>query len=323
MKKRRILHRLVSLRKETGVLLLFLLIFELDAVVFPHTSLAAMYALPLLLASRLASEIMVAGLLMMAIVYGIVFDPYVHTGQEILVRYSMMSAVYAAVIVAGYKMKKNAARWEKEKSRLEELNSQLAQVTEDVTMALVEAIEAKDKYLEGHSRKVAHLARWVARFMKLRPEEIDNVYWAALLHDIGKIGVPESILNKTDRLTASEWYQVQQHPIIGAEILSRVPSLQAVVPSVLHHHERYDGKGYPKRLKGTEIPLGARIIAVVDAFEAMTSDRSYRKGMSNEKAIEELKRCAGTQFDPRIVEAFIKCFMERGEDQVERSLKVV
>ena len=126
------------------------------------------------------------------------------------------------------------------------------------------------------------------------------------MHDIGKIGVPDDILRKPGELTEQEWALMKRHPVIGAEILALVRPLHRVIPIVKHHQERYDGTGYPDGLAGEEIPLGARILAVVDAYSAMTDDRAYRRGLAPEQAFEELKRGAGTQFDPKVVEEFLK-----------------
>ncbi|MGQ9756018.1 MAG: HD domain-containing phosphohydrolase [Desulfotomaculales bacterium] len=172
--------------------------------------------------------------------------------------------------------------------------------------ALAAALEARDTYTRGHSVRVAGLSRACARALGLSGEEQEQVYLAGLLHDIGKIGVPDSILLKPGRLDAREWEEVKNHPEVGARILEPARFPAAVVAAVRHHHEDYAGTGYPAGLAGEEIPLLARIIRVADAYDAMTSARPYRGALTPEEAVEELRRGVGRQFDPRVVEAFLR-----------------
>ena len=146
--------------------------------------------------------------------------------------------------------------------------------------ALAAAMEVKDPYTSGHSQKVTELAIAIAQKMGLPPEEVENLRMAGILHDIGKIGIPDSVLNKPARLTSAEMVMVEAHPVISAQIVGKIEALAHLVPIIRHHHEWYDGKGYPDGLKGEEIPLLARILAVADGFEAMTSERPYRRAMS-------------------------------------------
>ena len=171
--------------------------------------------------------------------------------------------------------------------------------------ALAQAIEAKDHYTRGHCDRTVEYAMAIAETLGLPEEERKSLRYAAFLHDVGKIGIHEAILAKEGRLTEEEFRMMRAHPSLGAEIIKGVEFLKPVVPLVYHHQERYDGKGYPEGLSGEAIPLGARIVAVLDTFDAMTSDRPYRKAMPLAQAIVELRRCAGSQFDPRVVEAFI------------------
>ncbi|WP_319541848.1 HD-GYP domain-containing protein [uncultured Pseudodesulfovibrio sp.] len=170
------------------------------------------------------------------------------------------------------------------------------------------AIDAKDPYTSMHSEEVAEVSHALALSMGLSPCEADIIHVAGHLHDIGKIGVPDSVLKKRGPLNTSEWQAVRRHPKAGADILRPVAALNnlGVVDMVLHHHERYDGKGYPDRLKGTQIPLGARIIAVADSLSAMLQDRPYRVSKDFDAARDEILKCSGTQFDPRVVQAFEK-----------------
>jgi diguanylate cyclase (GGDEF)-like protein/putative nucleotidyltransferase with HDIG domain len=171
---------------------------------------------------------------------------------------------------------------------------------------LSDALEAKDSYTAAHADDVADMAVDVARRLGLRNEELQTVRYGALLHDIGKIGVRGEVLNKPGRLTEHEFEEIKQHTVIGAKMLERIPFFAPVQPIVRSAHERWDGNGYPDGLAGEAIPLGARIVCVCDAFHAMTSDRPYGKARSVEEAAAELRRCAGTQFDPRVVDALLE-----------------
>jgi len=183
--------------------------------------------------------------------------------------------------------------------------------------ALSAAIDAKDKYTSGHSNAVTAYTIPIAKEMGINKEELGKLEYAGLLHDIGKIGIMEQILNKPSRLTNEEFGIIKKHPVIGYEILKSIDFLKDVTLLVKYHHERWDGNGYPDGLKGEDIPLGARIIAVADTFDAMTSDRPYRKGLPVEVAVDEIKRCSGSQFDPKIVEAFIRAY-EKGNIVLQR-----
>ncbi len=171
--------------------------------------------------------------------------------------------------------------------------------------SLTSAVDAKDAYTCGHSERVALLSRHLAGRIALPDNQVERIYMAGLLHDVGKIGVPESVLQKTGRLTAEEFEQMKKHPQIGARILADVKQLEDIIPGVLHHHERYDGKGYPMGLAGQDIPIMGRIICLADCFDAMTSNRTYRKALPLEVALNEIRRCSGTQFDPTLAEAFL------------------
>ncbi len=172
--------------------------------------------------------------------------------------------------------------------------------------ALAYALEAKDKYTSGHSERVAEISVAIAREMDMPQDEINKIKLAGSVHDIGKIGVRESVLNKPDKLTGSEFGEIKRHCEIGEHILSPVVDSTEVLKTVRHHHERYDGTGYPGGLKWEQIPLGARILAVADTYDAMTSERPYRAAMSAEIACAEIERCRATQFDPAIVDAFLR-----------------
>lgn len=182
----------------------------------------------------------------------------------------------------------------------------------DAISALAEALESKDAYTRGHGDRSVEYAVSVAKKIGLPEARMEYLKYAAILHDIGKIGIPDHILNKPTKLTAEEYEIMKSHPEKGAEILRQIAYLQPVVPLVLYHQEEYDGTGYPSGLSGEAIPLEARIVAVIDAYDAMTSDRIYRKALEKEQAVAELKRCSGTQFDPKVVEAFTQVLAEQG-----------
>lgn len=175
------------------------------------------------------------------------------------------------------------------------------EIYHEIIDCLVAALEAKDSYTCGHSTRVADMAYELGQLAGLQDEALEDLHLAAHLHDIGKIGIPDQVLNKDGPLTCEEKEIIQSHPVIGYQILARSSHQKYLAKLVLHHHERYDGKGYPEGLKGEQIPLGSRIIAICDAIDAMTSERPYRKGLSNEECWEEIWRNQGLQFDPELV----------------------
>jgi len=177
--------------------------------------------------------------------------------------------------------------------------------------ALTASIDAKDKYTCGHSRRVAIISRRLAELIELDEERVGRLYLAGLMHDIGKIGMPEAVLCKNGRLTDQEYAQVKQHPRVGANILSGIRQMDDIAPAILHHHERPDGRGYPDRLAGAEIPIEALVVGLADSFDAMTSSRTYRSAMPLEAVVAEIRRCSGTQFDARLVERFLKLDLEQ------------
>jgi HD-GYP domain-containing protein (c-di-GMP phosphodiesterase class II) len=188
-------------------------------------------------------------------------------------------------------------------------NATLYQDMQDLFMgvlhALTQSIDAKDAYTRGHSQRVAELSRALAQKIGLSDEQCERIYLSGLLHDVGKIGVPEAVLTKPGRLTDAEFDAIKRHPAIGAQILGNIKQLQDILPGVLYHHERWDGRGYPKQLAGDDIPLIGRIICVADSFDAMSSTRTYRPALPLETVLAEIKRCAGTQFDPALANVFV------------------
>jgi diguanylate cyclase (GGDEF)-like protein len=175
-----------------------------------------------------------------------------------------------------------------------------------IVRSLAAAVDLRDGYTQQHSRLVSELAAAIARRIGLPTSEISRISDGALLHDVGKIGIPDAILAKEGSLSQEEWACIERHPLLGQRIIGQFPELHDLVPLVLHHQERWDGSGYPQHLRGDQIPLGARIIAAADAYQAMRSDRAYRSARTHGEATEELRRCSGGQFDPKVVGALLQ-----------------
>jgi len=188
--------------------------------------------------------------------------------------------------------------------RITELEDRSRRQTVQMACTLVSLIDLRDRYTGSHSSRVAGYCREIAVHMDLTDAETESVVFAACLHDIGKIGVPDHVLLKPGQLNTEEFEWIRKHPEYGWMALRNVEGLERESLMVLHHHERMDGTGYPGGLKGLEIPLGSRIIAVADSFDALTTDRPYRRARSRPDALEEIVRCTGLQFDPRAVQAF-------------------
>lgn len=185
----------------------------------------------------------------------------------------------------------------------------------NTTIAMAAAIEAKDNYTHGHTERVTYLSLETAKlmrkdFLNINNKFLEDLRIAALLHDIGKIGIPESILNKQGPLVPEEWEKMKTHPVIGANILQPITELEFAILGVKYHHERYDGKGYPEGLNNGNIPMNAAIIAVADSFDAMTTDRPYRKAKTKQEAVTEIMNLSGQQFHPQVVAAFVQLFQE-------------
>lgn len=195
-------------------------------------------------------------------------------------------------------------------TRLKKHEEMLVSLSEGIAQAFLTALEFHEQYTAKHSETVKNYASKMARKLNLDENETRLITCAAMIHDLGKLAIPKTILNKPDRLSAEEFELVKQHPVVAAEIVKHIKGLEDLATIIRHHHERWDGTGYPDGLAGEDIPLGSRIICIVDAFEAMTSDRPYRKAMKVEEAISELLRNAGKQFDPQLVKIFLEILSE-------------
>jgi HD-GYP domain-containing protein (c-di-GMP phosphodiesterase class II) len=186
--------------------------------------------------------------------------------------------------------------------------------------ALCQAVETKDFYTRGHSDRVSRGSVMIARQIGMRGERVEAIRYAGMLHDVGKLGVPTRVLQKTGKLTEEEYAAIQLHPYRGLDIVREIGFLDEALAGIMHHHERIDGRGYPMGLAGDEIPEFARVLAVADAFDSMTSTRSYRGARPVEEAIAELRKWSGTQFDPAFVDAFVAAIKRDGWQRPEPSV---
>ncbi|HJJ48050.1 MAG TPA: response regulator [Methanocorpusculum sp.] len=213
-----------------------------------------------------------------------------------------------------YRLQKNLEDEVIRQTRLsEERYEKIDRMSREILKTLARAIDAKDPYTNGHSRRVASYSADIAERMKKTPDEVEKIYYIALMHDIGKIGVPDTLINKTTVLTGEDSSVVREHTVIGARILSEMKEIPGIDVGAHWHHEKWDGTGYPDGLKGTEIPEIARIIAVADAYDAMTSNRSYRRYLPQDVARTEIEAGSGTQFDPQIADTMLEMIDEDKE----------
>jgi putative nucleotidyltransferase with HDIG domain len=251
-----------------------------------------------------------AGTLSGTLCLSLILNPALHKGGGIDIfdlLFVFCTAVMSGAVAAFYRYLQNIS------NALLADQEKLQKVFFDLICSLSFALEAVDPYTKGHSEKVSIYAQKLGENLKLPAEELERLKMAALLHDIGKMGISKEIINKPSRLSDEEFAIIKTHPAIGAKALEPVKSLAEFAHLVKAHHESFDGQGYPEKRKTTEIPLFARIISIADAYDAMISNRAYRKGLSHEAAVEELKRCAGTQFDPSLVELFIETFDQKSD----------
>jgi HD-GYP domain-containing protein (c-di-GMP phosphodiesterase class II) len=199
------------------------------------------------------------------------------------------------------------------KDKIEKLGKRSEQVIIEAITAYAKSVELKDCYTEDHVEKTVAYSVKIAVALGLSAEEVEKVRQGAMIHDLGKIGINEKILNKPSKLNAAEFEKMKAHTQVGTDIIRPIHSLRAIIPLIFYHHERWDGKGYPLGLKGSQIPLGARIIAIADVYKALTCDRPYREAYTQEEAVRLIKEGAGTQFDPKIVEVFLEIIKDKGD----------
>ncbi|TBR16636.1 HD-GYP domain-containing protein, partial [bacterium] len=192
------------------------------------------------------------------------------------------------------------------KKKIDKLTKRSNQNLIEAVFAFAKTIEVKDHYTGEHGEHIVYFATEIARELNLPKPEIENIKQAAILHDLGKVGISERILCKKAKLTQEEFNEIKKHPQIGVDIIRPIQFLHGIIPYILYHHERWDGRGYPSGLKGEEIPMGARIISVADVYHALTSNRPYRKAYSREEALKIIKEGSGSQFDPKVVAVFLK-----------------
>ncbi|MCQ2979116.1 MAG: HD-GYP domain-containing protein [Clostridia bacterium] len=226
---------------------------------------------------------------------------WIHSGIRILEQTKMLKQLYVQT--------KNQAE------TIKTLNTKLSSSYYETIDTLRKAVDKKDPYTRGHSDRVGYISAMIAETMGLTDEEIDKIRLGGQFHDIGKIGIKDNIITKPDRLTDEEYDEIKKHPIIGYELLEKNNIFKDILPAIRSHHEKYDGTGYPDGLAGNKIPLMARIVCVADSFDAMMSKRSYRDKMDLDYTMNEIERCKGTQFDPKVAEAF-KVLMETRYDEI-------
>lgn len=257
--------------------------------------------------------------------------PAAHDPRQLLIQPVVREGIVVAAIIAGDKQGEDKEVSSTDIKLLETAAAFLTILLDNAILydeqqlmfvgtleALTSSIDAKDPYTRGHSERVAGLSAALAEAHGLSEEQVERVRLAGIVHDVGKIGVPEAVLCKTGRLTDEEFDLIRQHPEIGFQILRDIPQFEDLLPGVLSHHERFDGSGYPHKLRGHDIPLMARIIGLVDAFDAMSSNRTYRAAMPRDRVYEELAENAGSQFDPDLVESFRRVDLARYDELVER-----
>lgn len=293
--------------------------------------------MPLWLLLSLVMSWMIVRKRIIYVVYGIAL--FFHCGciyysslhPELIIRFESEEAVALDVIqslifvslILGIIIRYQGNAYESKKRELDKANATLSQVNERIILqsmyALAKTIDAKDMYTNGHSMRVAKYSGMIAQRMGLSEKEIEDISNMAMLHDIGKIGIPDSIINKASKLTDAEYDIIKKHPEIGYQILSEMPELKDIAIGARWHHERYDGKGYPDGLKGDDIPLRARIICVADSYDAMSSNRSYRKFLPQDVVRSELEKGCGTQFDP-VIAGIMLDIMKEDKDYNLREL---
>lgn len=275
-------------------------------LVLPH-----LYYVPIVLA---AVSFGVPGGVITGVVAGILCGPWMPQNVALGIPQTLQNWVVRGVFFTGIGALIGAMA-----GRLRLRIADLEKLNEQTVLAFVRAVDAKDPYTAQHSERVARFARAIAMEMRLPMRDVKRIHAAALLHDIGKIAIPGSILNKASRLSNEEYEVIKRHPVESVKIVSGIDQYREYLCGIRHHHERVDGKGYPDGVSGADFCMDARIIAVADAYEAMTSDRSYRPGMDVAEAIRRLRASAGTQFDPDVVEALVRVLANPAAEETAAS----
>lgn len=261
--------------------------------VFPH-----LFYVPVVLGAAIFG---VPGGLIVGVLAGVLCGPWMPHDVALNIPQTFQNWIVRAVFFTGIGALVGAMA-----GRLRLRIVDLEKLNEQTILAFIRAVDAKDPNTAQHSERVAHFARAIAQELRLPLAAVKRIHRAALLHDIGKIAIPGSILNKPARLSDEEYETIKRHPIESVKIISGIDQFREYIDGIRHHHERVDGKGYPDGVSGSAFSLDARIIAVADAFEAMTSHRAYRPSLGEAEAIRQLRACAGTQFDPTVVEAMLR-----------------
>ncbi|USG65291.1 HD-GYP domain-containing protein [Brevibacillus ruminantium] len=236
-------------------------------------------------------------------------------GSRLVESYGLMPLIpmMAAFVTISYVFHHYYSSVQKLQQKVEEIKT----FNHRFLTTMAASIDARDHYTSGHSQRVAYWGREIARAIGLPSDKVEEIYFGGILHDIGKIGIADEILNKKGKLTPEEYDKIKQHTVIGYEIILQAGMFHELLPAIRSHHERIDGKGYPDGLKGLDIPLMARILAISDAFDAMVADRPYRKGLPVEDALQEIRRGAGTQFDSELAEQFIRVVNQLSREELE------
>ena len=306
------IHRYSNITRIVRILLTMILVVGTHWIISPkniflhsvHVIVGKSFLIPVLLAALWFGF---SGALLTSFLMSLVYLPHilVRWGHDSIADADQISEVVAIWVGA------SIAGWLMFRERL--IQRKLVQTHREILKALVKALDMREHDTQLHSLRVRAFTERIGREMKLPPHQLEEMARGALLHDIGKIGVPDAILLKRERLSREEWEIIKRHPEMGAEILRDIPMMEKTARMVLEHHEKYDGTGYPQRLRGKEISLGARIFAVADVFDALTSRRSYREPLSYEEARKRIEENAEKHFDPVVVAAFMRILPEEWE----------
>ncbi|WP_273702669.1 HD-GYP domain-containing protein [Thermoanaerobacter sp. A7A] len=302
---------LLKNKKFTDILIFILLLIMIGIIFYTSRKINTIYFYAY---TRLLYIPLVISALMYDLKRSLITPTLISIGEFLEIYLTEKSYIFLISIPLYYFVSISISYFKLQAERLRDLIKETNENLKDMKNALISALEAKDVYTQGHSQRVCKLVTQIVYKMGIEGKKAEDIITAAKLHDIGKIGIRDEVLNKPGKLTDQEFAEIMDHPVMSYEIINKMKVMENIAKIIRHHHEKYDGKGYPDGLKGEKIPLGSRIIAVADAFDAMTSKRPYRDSFTMAQAIEELKKNAGTQFDPKIVDAFISIIEDLGID---------